>query len=550
MSAADTIGTETFASYVARYFMARKGFSAAVPLQATELAPACDILLTRTDGIRFEAFCIVDHEANPHAQFGLAPDAVRAIARKCLELSGHLGSTKMPIGIYVIEIGPGLDTDEHRRRLKGFSRKSIFDKAFIGAMILDTSSGTLWTNAPMLGRYLDPVATFRRLLKSPRTAIVQEQARPSAEDAVARSGVAYVTYALLAILVGVFAAECVFALGPLKGTLQPSITTLEALGGSHWTRIVESGEWYRLLSASFLHGDLMHLLLNGFVLFYAGRRLEWVIGHAWFAAIYLVSAVCGSIASLAINPHSVIGVGASGAIMGILSASVISSLHFAAGPTRTRLQVTAVQVLIPSLLPIWTTTHSGMQIDLGAHLGGAIGGALIAGLMLLLWPRSSQSPRFTSAAIALAIIGTFASVATLIPITRSYARYARDFQLAAMLIPTKEYPSTSAAAQAQAETLVSHYPNDPRAYFLRGSSRLKARNYEGAAADFQAGLDKQEVLDRMLKPIIRTLLQANLAVAQNAQGKYAMAKGTAKPVCAANPSGEIRQGLDRLRLCD
>jgi len=242
MRAVDTVGTETFASYAARYFMARKGFSAAVPPQATQLAPVCEILLTRTDGIRFEALCIVDHEANPHAQFGLAPDAVRAIARKCLDLSGRIGSRKMPIGIYIVEIGPGLDTDEHRRRLQGFSRESIFDKAFVGAAILDTASGTMWTNAPLLARYFDPLAAFQRLLKSPRAEIAQEHARPSAEEAVARSGVAYVTYALLAILVAAFVAECAFALGPLKGSLQPSITTLEALGGLYWTRIVESGD--------------------------------------------------------------------------------------------------------------------------------------------------------------------------------------------------------------------------------------------------------------------------------------------------------------------
>ena len=408
----------------------------------------------------------------------------------------------------------------------------------------------MWTNAPSRARHFDPLAAFQRLLKSPRTDITEEHARPSAEEAVARSGVAYVTYALLAILVAAFAAECVFALGPLKGSPQPSITTLDALGGSYWIRVVESGEWYRLLSATFLHGDLTHLLLNGFVLFWAGRRLEWVIGHAWFAAIYLISGVCGSLASLALNPHNLIGVGASGAIMGILAASVISSLHFAAGKTRTRLQVTAAQVLIPSLLPIWTTTRSGMLIDFGAHLGGAIGGALVAALMLLLWPRSSQSPRFTSAAIALAIIGALACVGTLIPITRSYARFARDFQLAGMLIPANEYPSTTQAAQAQAESLVARDPNDPRSYLVRGSSRLNARNYEGATADFQTGLEKREVLDRALQPIARTLLQANLAVAQNAQGKFAMAKVTARPVCDANPSGDIRQGLDRLHLCD
>jgi tetratricopeptide (TPR) repeat protein len=119
-----------------------------------------------------------------------------------------------------------------------------------------------------------------------------------------------------------------------------------------------------------------------------------------------------------------------------------------------------------------------------------------------------------------------------------------------MLIPPNEVPSNTQAAQAQAESLVSRYPNDPRSYLVRGSYRLNARNYEGAVADFQAGLEQREVLDRALKPIVRTLLQANLAIAQNAQGKSAMAKITARPVCDANPSAEIRQALDRQRLCD
>jgi len=128
MSAVETIGTETLASYVARYFVARKGFSADVPQQATELASACDIVLTRTDGFTFQVLCIVDREANPHAQFGLSPDTVRTIGRKCLESSGRVGSRNMPIRIYIVEIGPGLDIDENHRRLQGFWRDSIFSK--------------------------------------------------------------------------------------------------------------------------------------------------------------------------------------------------------------------------------------------------------------------------------------------------------------------------------------------------------------------------------------------------------------------------------------
>lgn len=291
MEAANSAVADTFAVYLAKYYFGNKGFNAAIPPEAAALTEACDFVLCQRDELYFNILCIVDREARPNARFGLSPEEVREIAHNCLQYTGDsaqflaqvlnrsrtpwlskTGTTKMPAHIQVIEVGPGINTYEEQRRLRAFQREHAFSRAMVSAWLLDTSSATVWTNGPPLQRYFSRFSTFQRLLRKPRIAVDQIAARPSADAAVASSDVAYVTYALLAVLVVAFAAECVFAIGPLKGLLQPSLATLEALGGLHWPRVVKSDEWYRLLSATFLHADLLHLSLNAFVLFYAGRN--------------------------------------------------------------------------------------------------------------------------------------------------------------------------------------------------------------------------------------------------------------------------------------
>jgi rhomboid protease GluP len=455
----------------------------------------------------------------------------------------------MPAQIRVIEVGPGINSYEEQRRLRAYRRESAFSKAMVSAWLLDTSEATVWTNGPPGQRWFASHSTYQRLLRKPRVAVHTIEALPSAEAAVASSDPAYVTYTLLAVLVAVFGAEYALALGPVTGLLQPSVVTLEALGGLRWTHVVDSDEWYRLLSASFLHADLSHLLLNGFVLVYAGRRLEWIIGHAWFAAIYLISAVFGSIASLAVNPTNLVGVGASGAIMGLLAASVIGSFHFAMGGMRNQLQLTALQMLIPSLLPLWSSTRSGMLIDFGAHVGGAIGGALTAAIMLALWPRSSPVPRFTSFAISLAIVGGMASLATLIPIAGSYAKFQHQHELQALLIPADKFPPTWAEQRKQADSFVSRYPGDPRGYLLRGMNYMDARDHLRAIADFNKGLEQEELLRTALQPDVEMLLRVNLAISLRVIGQTGPAKAAAQPICETNKSGAIRDALNREGLC-
>src|SRR5262249_13520869 len=157
-------------------------------------------------------------------------------------------------------------------------------------------------------------------------------------------------------------AEQIFALGPVSGLFDLTPLSLAAVGGLNWNFVVKLGEWHRLLSAPFLHANLIHLVLNGIVLFFAGSRLDRVVGHAWFAMVSAAGGLAGACASLALNAANVVSVGASGAIVGVLAATFVCSFRFLPGTAeRTRMQMTALQVLIPALIPLGT---GGLTVDI------------------------------------------------------------------------------------------------------------------------------------------------------------------------------------------
>ena len=131
--------------------------------------------------------------------------------------------------------------------------------------------------------------------------------------------VPWVTLGMLAVLVAGFVGELVFGVAPISGPLGPDIMTLVATGGLSRT-LVQSGEWWRFFTAAFLHGDLVHLIMNGVALLLAGWTLEPLIGRAWLLALFVLGALGGSAMSFAWNDPNVVSVGASGAIMGLLAA--------------------------------------------------------------------------------------------------------------------------------------------------------------------------------------------------------------------------------------
>jgi membrane associated rhomboid family serine protease len=190
-----------------------------------------------------------------------------------------------------------------------------------------------------------------------------------------------ITMILIGINVAVYAAE--LALGGTVNGLNNWIYNhgvLYAYGVHH-------GDWWRLISAAFLHYGPFHIAMNMFSLYFAGSILEQVIGRWRFALLYLVSGLAGSAGALYLSPNS-LTVGASGAIFGILGGLLVLERS---GTIATGGQVLGLIVLNLVL----TFAISGISI--GGHIGGLIAGILV----MLAFTRLRRSPQLSVAAAVL-----------------------------------------------------------------------------------------------------------------------------------------------------
>lgn len=171
---------------------------------------------------------------------------------------------------------------------------------------------------------------------------------------------ALLTKALLATNVGIFLLQV--ATGGTLSSPTGSVFERFALYGP----LVAAGEWWRLVGATFLHANLIHLGMNMLFLWWIGAPVEQAIGRARYALLYMVSGLAGSAGALLLSPTAVT-VGASGALFGILGAAVVFE--------RQRMYVLGGGALTIIVLNLALTfTISGISI--GGHLGGLAGGAL------------------------------------------------------------------------------------------------------------------------------------------------------------------------------
>jgi rhomboid protease GluP len=147
---------------------------------------------------------------------------------------------------------------------------------------------------------------------------------------------------------------------------------------------IHQGEWWRLVTAGFLHGNLLHILLNSWVLFDVGAQVEQVYGASRMLVIYLVSSVAGFYLSYLWTPNP--SVGASAGIMGLIGAMIALSVHHRSALTTAirgqYIRWVIYMLLIGLIIP---------GIDNAAHVGGLAAGfgvAYFAGL-----PRLEGSPQ-------------------------------------------------------------------------------------------------------------------------------------------------------------
>lgn len=156
----------------------------------------------------------------------------------------------------------------------------------------------------------------------------------------------------------------------------PTALELVPVGGVR-RDLVLSGEYWRLISAVFLHAGFIHLLMNSFVLAIAGRILEPSIGSVKFLFVFLFSGVVASLISISWHP-STISVGASGAIYGLLGALIVLTFNgFIPKPKRADVWMISCLVIVSGLVMGVVS-----NIDHAAHLGGFLAGLFCGWLMM------------------------------------------------------------------------------------------------------------------------------------------------------------------------
>ena len=181
------------------------------------------------------------------------------------------------------------------------------------------------------------------------------------------------TTALAAINLSVFVAMIASGGSPMRFSPEDLIRW-----GGNWGPLTMGGDYWRLLTAGFVHGDIIHLAFNLWCLWSLGQLAERLFGSLITAAIYILTGVAGAMLSIGWN-HGRLEVGASGAIFGIAGA-ILSGIKFgnvAVGPMQRRQIFSSLIFFVIFNL----TIGLGPGIDNMCHLGGLVSG-LIFGVPL------------------------------------------------------------------------------------------------------------------------------------------------------------------------
>jgi len=177
-----------------------------------------------------------------------------------------------------------------------------------------------------------------------------------------------ITYGL--ILINIF----IFLMLEFNGG-STNIETLITFGAKYNPAIL-AGEWWRIITSMFLHVGALHLFMNMLAIYYLGIAVERIYGSSRFIIIYFISGIIGSLTSFAFNIH--VAAGASGALFGLFGAllyfGVIYKQLFFQTMGKSVIFILLINLFFGLLVP---------QIDMGAHLGGLIGGFVAAAITSL-----------------------------------------------------------------------------------------------------------------------------------------------------------------------
>jgi membrane associated rhomboid family serine protease len=194
---------------------------------------------------------------------------------------------------------------------------------------------------------------------------------PGRQVAAANLRATPVTKILLVALGVGYVWELIVAGGLTSLIVGPNPLDLFNAGGA-FAPAIAAGQWWRLVTSIFLHAGVIHLAMNAFALWIFGNALEREIGRLSMLGVFLVTGVFAGAVSYLFSPAAAVGVGASGAIFGLLGAFVTYNYlrrHtvLASAQLRSAVTLLVLNLVIGLSLP---------AIDWRAHLGGLVAGVV------------------------------------------------------------------------------------------------------------------------------------------------------------------------------
>lgn len=178
--------------------------------------------------------------------------------------------------------------------------------------------------------------------------------------------------------------------------------------GAKYTALILAGEWWRLLTPIFLHGGLIHLGFNTFVLLDLGPTVEEIYGPHKFLVLYILAGTMGFVMSAVWHPNSV-GIGASGAVFGLIGAMIAYGYRH-----RGRMGDTIKNMYVRWAMYGLMFGFFMPMVDNAGHIGGLAAGAAFGMLVGDMPSMTSESINFWKllrTIVAVLIIFSFVMVA-------------------------------------------------------------------------------------------------------------------------------------------
>jgi rhomboid protease GluP len=244
--------------------------------------------------------------------------------------------------------------------------------------------------------------------------------------------------------------------------------------GANSGRLTLAGEWWRLVTCMFLHIGILHIALNMWCLWSLGALAESLYGSWLYGAVYLISGIGGSLASIAWHPYGS-SAGASGAIFGLAGALIASYRlgEFSApstvvgGTLRSMLAFAGFNIVLGAISP---------STDNAAHLGGLATGAILGALIAVAAPRRNA----VAARIAIVLLGSLMMLGC-----GYWLEYARGYEIRVIKANELIGKNQSAQAIAELQKIVRRKPKLVSAHFALAHAYFSLQQFPQAEAELK-----------------------------------------------------------------